>query len=413
MDMGVIERQFARWVQKLPSVRPFYAVKCNPDNAIIQQLASLDAGFDCASRAEIEAVLAHGVAPRDIIFANPIKTTTDLAFARSVGVTKMTFDNADELRKVKAHFPEAEMVLRLLPDDSGSLMRFGAKFGAPEDHVVDLLQLAKELDVKIIGTSFHIGSGCFDPAKYDSAVKLARSVFDRAESLGMPRLSLLDVGGGFPGNPEPYARGDDGTPPFEDFAEVISSAIAKYFPADEFPELETISEPGRYFATGCGTLFTRIQGKRENNANSDNNTILYYINDGVYGSFNNIMYDHAKPIPVPFEEFFLAKMDNRAVAPLVLGTQSLMAPAQSLMASSGGQLMMASNFSTASIRQTPSTIFGPTCDSMDMIIKDHPMRDLHVGEWLIFSNMGAYTTAAGTTFNGCPRPHIKYVRSVE
>lgn len=71
----------------MPRVTPFYAVKCNPDGAIMRCLAALGCGFDCASAKEMADVLAMGVPPRRIIFAAPCKRPTDLGYAVAAGVT--------------------------------------------------------------------------------------------------------------------------------------------------------------------------------------------------------------------------------------------------------------------------------------------------------------------------------------
>lgn len=422
-DLGVVERQYYRWVDNLPEVKPFYAVKCNPDPMILQELTALGAGFDCASKTEIESVLKLGVEPEDIIFANPIKTVHDLQYAKEKGIAKMTADNAAELQKIKENFPEAEVVLRLLPDDSGSVMRFGAKFGADIAVVPDLLSRARELNLKVIGTSFHIGSGCFDPSKYDSAIKLSRQVFDMADSMGMPRMTFLDVGGGFPGNPKPHEPGRDGVPSFETFANVIAKSKEVHFPSSEYPELEVIGEPGRYFATGAATLFTCIQGKRESyDAKRNVKHNLYYINDGVYSSFNCIMFDHAKPTPLPYEEFLQRSQRETERSHQRYSSHSGLPISNGVLSGpfdySGHQVWAeaSAGFSTLSAAKETephlATMFGPTCDSMDKIIESYPIRELEVGEWLVFDDMGAYTSAAASTFNGIRPPVHRYVRSI-
>ena len=266
----------------------------------------------------------------------------------------MTF----EMEKVQTLFPGAELILRLAVDDSGSLMRFSSKFGASMVQVGAILTRALELQLTIVGLSFHIGSGCFEPEQYHKAIYLARCVSDLAMQKGLPRFTCLDIGGGFPGN----STGSS----FETFAVVIAESVAKYFPS---ADLQVIAEPGRYFTTDASTLFTLVQGKRQEDAR-----FLYYVNDGVYGSFNNVMFDHSQPVPSPVDEFL------------------------------GGQ-------ESGRVRSL-STIFGPTCDSIDTITTDCLVRELSIGEWLAFPSMGAYTTAAASTFNGIPRPRTQYVLSL-
>lgn len=383
-DLGIAERQFNRWTTQLPQVQPFYAVKCNPDPIFLSALAGWGSNFDCASRAEIQRVLDNGVDPSRIIFANPIKSPADLKFAHSVGVTRMTFDNLDEVIKVKQYCPRAQLVLRLLPDDSGSVMRFGSKFGAPSETIETLLRTCQQHKIAVIGVSFHIGSGCFDPSKYDDAIGLCRKAFNIAERIGMPQMHLVDIGGGFPGDigetaVESIAPAGQTAPPFEDIALVIRSAFCRHFPEDMYPNLVRIGEPGRYFGTAFSTLFLRVHGKRETYSlgnDEKHKRFLYYVNDGVYGSFNCKMYDYYHPVPISTRCFFGTMDGNENQRPTTLGT-----------------------------------FFGPTCDSLDRIIDDHPIPELNVGDSIVFTNMGAYTTAAASEFNGFPLPQQTYMYS--
>ena len=92
---------------------PFYAVKCNPDPEIIKSLALLGAGFDCASKPEIETVLQvgndlkaelgcsyMGIGTERIGFFHPCKMRSHLIYSREMGVRKMTFDSINELEKI-------------------------------------------------------------------------------------------------------------------------------------------------------------------------------------------------------------------------------------------------------------------------------------------------------------------------
>jgi len=232
----------------------------------------------------------------------------------------------------------------------------------------------------VIGISFHIGSGCQNTKAFELAVALARKCFDIAASLGT-KMSLLDIGGGFSGDPR-IGFAPVGYPSFEQMAEVLQSSFAKCFPKSEFGDLKIIAEPGRYMATAFSTLFTTIVGKRIVPALAEDGSAqhLYYINDGVYGSFNCIMFDHATPLPLSLSSMLIpkdTKETSTATHPLVLGT-----------------------------------FFGPTCDSMDVVAKAIPIAELKVGEWLVFEHMGAYTSAAGSTFNGIEPPLKSYVNSV-
>ena len=132
------------------------------------------------------------------------------------------------------------------------LIQLGKKFGVPYDEAHELLTGAKALDMNVIGVSFHVGSGCFDPIAFDEAVQKARGVFDDAARVGY-KLSLLDVGGGFPGD-------EVGPVSFKDICNVLNASLEKYFPAAD--GVHVIAEPGRYFVGSCGTLVVSVISKR-------------------------------------------------------------------------------------------------------------------------------------------------------
>jgi len=375
IDLGEPIRRIRRWRRLLPNVEPFYAIKCNSDIAILKTLVEQGIGFDCASKEEISTMLKLGVEPEKIIFANPCKPAAHIQYAARNGVDMMTFDNMDELYKVKENHPGAKLVLRVLTDDSKSVCRFGLKFGAPGYMTKRLLQTAKELDIDVIGVSFHVGSGCFDPTSYHDAIAVARKVFDEAAEVGY-KLHFLDLGGGYPG-----LDGVDGAP-FEQSAAVIRQSLA-----DMFPEgVRFIAEPGRYVVAASNTLAVSITSRRAilphyKNPNGSNTeekpSFMYYVNDGVYGSFNCILFDHAK------------------VQPKVLQKE--------------GECLLGEepNFP----EQFDASIWGPTCDSMDCITRTAVLPELNVGDWLYFENMGAYTVAASSTFNGFPKPILYYTNT--
>jgi ornithine decarboxylase len=364
-DVGEVIRQHDRWKTNLPNVEPFYAIKCNPDPIIIRTLARLGAGFDCASKAEIDAVLAQGVSPARIIYANPCKAVSHIKHAYSKGVNVMTFDNADELYKIKKHHPAAKMVLRILTDDSKSLCKFGVKFGAHPHVTGQLLQVAKDIGLDVVGVSFHVGSGCMDATSFADAIAAARRVFDEAHCLGF-KLTLLDIGGGFPG-----ADAGMGIT-FSEIVSELAPAIAHHF--GEFSNLRIIAEPGRYFVNSAYTLAVNVHARRvvdgkkstQHQEDEEEAQYMYYINEGLYSSLNCIYFDH------------------KEIQPRVL--------------MKAGAWMHGQD--TSQLPVYSCSIWGPTCDSMDVITRSSRLPVLEIGDWLYFDAMGAYTVAAASTFNG-------------
>ncbi|CRK49137.1 hypothetical protein BN1723_017006, partial [Verticillium longisporum] len=216
-DLGEVYRQHMRWKLNLPRVKPFYAVKCNPDPRVIELLAALGTGFDCASKWEIDQILNMGLTPERIIYAQPCKTNSYLRYVKTQGVKQMTFDNADELYKIAKLYPGAELFLRIMTDDESSLCRFSMKFGASKEIAGELLALAKDLGLNVVGVSFHVGSGASDPMAFYKAVHDSYLVFEQGRAFGF-NMKTLDIGGGFC---------DDS---FEDMAAVLRGALDEYFP---------------------------------------------------------------------------------------------------------------------------------------------------------------------------------------
>lgn len=375
-DLGEVYRQHVRWQKRLPRVTPHYAVKCNPDNSVLRLLAKMGAGFDCASKAEIEQVLAIGVAPSRIIYAQPCKTKSYLKYTVKTGVKQMTFDNTDELYKIKQISPAAELFLRISTDDSASLCRLSQKFGAAMDVVPELLSLARQLELNVVGVAFHVGSGASDPLAFRQAVSDARSVFDQGAALGF-KMHTLDCGGGFV--PET----------FDEMAPVLATAVDELFP----PHIRIIAEPGRYYTSTAFTLACNVIARRtvEDKALGGDTSYMLYMNDGVYGNFSSIIFDHQHPVPQVLRNSTRADGYNYSFA------------GESLVDSG-----YASGEDDTTVYRKPITysVWGPTCDGIDCIAAKWSSKHLvDTGDWLYFEDMGAYTKCSATRFNGFTDKH--------
>ena len=139
IDLGEITTSYATWTRLLPDVKPYYAVKCNPNPVLLDVLASLGANFDCASENEMKTIIEITKDPSRIIFANPCKMSSQIRYARANDVDLMTFDCEEELYKIKLYHPYANLILRLAVDDSKSKCQFNKKFGCKLEQVDELL----------------------------------------------------------------------------------------------------------------------------------------------------------------------------------------------------------------------------------------------------------------------------------
>ena len=383
VDLQAALDKLALWKAHLPMVQAHYAIKCNPDPAILLALAKDGACFDCASAGEIDMVLALGCDPSRIVYAHPIKQPSHLAHARDTGVSLTVFDSESELHKIAAVYPSCKLLLRIAPDDSSSEHPLSVKYGAQPTEAASLLQAAANLGLDVVGVSFHVGSGNKDGSAFYAAVASAADVFDLAAARGRP-MRLLDIGGGF--------MGEYTTDEFARVAGAIKSSLSEFFPREPTSKrggVHVIAEPGRYFACTTHHLAVNIIGKKtrqgatkshlktteamteaHQNPKTTEAHQMYYINDGTYGSFNCVMFDYANCSP---------KCDVIFKSGEAQATGSETSPLE------------------------PSSLWGPTCDSIDCVLPDVELPELNLGDWLAFRNMGAYTSCAASNFNGAPQ----------
>jgi ornithine decarboxylase len=350
VNLSEVIDAFKRWKEHLPLVKPYYAMKCNPDPVIIELLVSLGCKFDCASKLEIEQILNLTNDPSSIIFAHPCKYISHLNYAKEKGVNLMTFDCEEELYKIKKYYPNAKLLLRLAVDDSQSLCKFNIKFGCKQDNVLSVLQLAKDLNMNLVGFSFHVGSGCKSAYTYFDALRICKEATVTAINLGFA-IDMIDLGGGFMAHTDGVC--------FEEIAKTINNGIDTFF--SEYDNIQFIAEPGRFFVQKSYTLIICVVGKKK-----IEDKFIYYINDGVYGSFNCIIFDHQTPKIIP-----VAKHDNVLYE---------------------------------------SQIFGNTCDSLDEVANSILLPELDIGDYLYVPYFGAYTSSARSDgFNGYKVNHLNYI----
>ncbi|KAE8160228.1 pyridoxal-dependent decarboxylase [Aspergillus tamarii] len=357
-DTRRIYQQHERWLRYLPNIAPFYAVKCNSDVQLLRYLARLGVGFDCASWGEMKLVLDLGIDPSRIIFAHPCKAVSALQMASRRGVPRTTFDNLDELEKIKDNAPHLHLLLRIYADDDTALVTLGNKFGAPLDTTKLLLLKAKDLGLIVEGVSFHVGSGASNADTFVTAVQNAKRVFQQGKQLGF-NMHVLDVGGGF----------QDSN--FEEMALTLQRAIEKEFP----PSTQVIAEPGRFYARSFYTAACKVIARRKQIGQDrlSKNDMLY-LNDGIYGCFMNALAENEIYRPVLVRKETVSKIEREA-------------------------------------GEHRYSVWGPTCDGLDCIAKEAIMGcEVKVGDWVKFENMGAYTVATSTQFNGFPnRYNIIYI----
>jgi ornithine decarboxylase len=325
----------------LPRVKPYYAAKANSDPRILKVLAQAGTGFDVASANEIDAALSAGGKPDDMVFANTTKREEMIAFARRKGVNLMTFDAEFELLKIARHAPGARVVVRIKVPNVGSMIELSVKFGAEPSDAVPLLLKAKRLGLKPVGVSFHVGSQCTHGDNYLDAFELCAIIIRDARLKQLP-MEIVDIGGGFPIR---YFDTDEDW--FTSMAPALNLEMNRLFDSN----LKIIAEPGRALVGPACILVTSVIGK-----SIRDNKHWYFMDDGVYGALSGMIFDHGK---YQFEVF-------------KKGPTQL------------------------------TTLAGPTCDSLDVISGSEELPELEAGDLIYARNIGAYSLASATSFNGIP-----------
>jgi ornithine decarboxylase len=360
-NLSAVAKQYCLWKKELPHVQPYYAVKCNPDTHILSLLATMGCKFDCATMGEIDLVLNKistdecVIEPTDIIYANPAHMQYMLEYARDMNVSMTTIDSEDELYKIaETRDANFKILIRIATIDTASVCQFSKKFGCSVSDAIRFLEISRELKLNIIGVAFHVGSNCGDVSAYTNAINDAKTIFDGANALGIPPLSIVDIGGGFPG--EVYSNG---FPTFQEIASVVRNCMTEFHKSHP---AEFIAEPGRFMVASSTAIATKIYSRKGGNGNTQS----LYVDNGIYGSFNNVVYDHIVLQPIRLSD------DESDII--------------------------------------PTSVFGNTCDGLDHLChKENTMMPrCNVGEWLLWENMGAYTHTASFVFNGYTNIPIQY-----
>ncbi|NLF72749.1 MAG: type III PLP-dependent enzyme [Candidatus Anammoximicrobium sp.] len=345
ISRSVLRDQLQRFRDALPRVEPFFAIKANAHPEIIKAMVAGRASFDVASVAEMNLVLAAGAKPAQVIFANTVKPEASIALAAKKGVTLMTFDSEYELAKIAEHAPGARVLVRIKVPNVGSIVELSLKFGVDPADATSLMIKAYKLGLQPAGVSFHVGSQCLRVENYIEALEMAAIIARDARLKQLP-FEIVDIGGGFP-----IRHFDHEEDPFGRLASVLKSELDRLFD----PAIRIIAEPGRFIVGPAATLLMRVIGKaiRENK-------LWYYLDDGLYGSLSGQVFDHCK-----YEFKYLR----------------------------GGHTQL-------------STLAGPTCDSFDIIARGEDAPELQLGDVVYVENIGAYSLASATTFNGMPTAKV-------
>lgn len=323
----------------------YFAVKANDHPDVLAHLAALGSSFDVASFGELELLLAIGVGGDRVVFSNPVKVPADIGRAHAAGVRMYVVDTVDEVRKVAAHAPGSSVLVRIAVDNTGSGWPLHRKFGVDEPgESAALFVAARDEGLIPAGVTFHVGSQCAHIANWEAAIDRCAEAWKAADAQGIT-LGVIDIGGGIPA---PYAGR---VPSVPDIAHAVQRRIAALFP----PGVRTMVEPGRFLVAEAGTIVASVIGRAER---KDETRVFLDI-----GVFSGLM--------EAYEAFWY--------------------PVEVL--DGGGR------------PREKVTLFGPSCDSVDVIVKDIELPRLTLGDRIIFRFAGAYTNSY-ERYNGFRFPEV-------
>jgi ornithine decarboxylase len=357
IDHEIIRQNYTEFKERLPDIQVYFAVKANSNPEIVKTLYDMGCSFDVASMPEFMIVHENIKDLPDkerqdwiwdkIIYANTIKPIETLKALDQYNPL-VTFDNSEELKKIRQHAPHAGLVLRIRVPNTGSVVELSSKFGADPGEAVDLIAQAFDMDLVVEGLSFHVGSQCTNFDNYVQALHLAENIISETETRTGQKIRILDIGGGFPVKYHPEVKS------FKILAKQLNTEIKRLFP----PDMQILAEPGRFLVANACTLVAKVIGKAFRDGKPS-----YYINDGVYHTYSGQVFDHTTYPVLAFNE---------------------------------GETQI-------------SAVFGPTCDAFDTITLSAELPELDIGDLVYSENIGAYSHASSTYFNGFPPAKVVHI----
>jgi len=338
----VLRQTTQRFLELFPG-RVLYAVKCNPHPSVLRALyAAGIRHFDTASLPEI-ALIRESFPDAGAYFMHPVKSRAVIRAAQRIyNIDTYVVDHEKEIVKIIDETGGGEgicIVVRVeTPQVEGTFFHLSAKFGAKPQDAAQLLRQASSYGCQV-GLAFHVGSQCLFPSAYRTALHIIGETMEAAKT----PLQILDVGGGFPAR---YVGVN--MPPLEDFMTAIEAGVREL---NLRRDCILMCEPGRALVADSVSIIVQVQLRKGNQL---------YINDGIYGSFDEMMVAKTK---VPAR---MVRLRGESVAPLA-----------------------------------SFVLNGPTCDSLDVLPGTFELpADIEDGDWIEIDRMGAYSNATATHFNG-------------
>ena len=338
---------FREGLADLPSVHLAFAVKSNPNVAVLKVLKEQGFGADVVSEGEMRRALAAGIPAADIVFSGVGKTRRELAAALEAGIGQFNLESEEEGEELAALAAErgvtAPCALRVNPDvEAGTHAKISTgkaenKFGVPYDRAAEMFdRLARLSGMNLRGLAVHIGSQLQSLAPLEAAFSRMGALMEAIRAEGH-HVTHMDLGGGVG---VPYREGEQFPSP-ADYGAMVARVCKGW-------DVTLMFEPGRVITGNSGVLVTEV----------------IRVKQGVTAPFvvvDAAMNDLARPA------MYDAWHDFAAVKP------------------TGDRL-------TASV-------VGPICESSDVFAKEREIDSVQTGDLAVFRTAGAYGATMANTYN--------------
>jgi diaminopimelate decarboxylase len=234
-----------------------FAVKANPNLAILNIFAKLGAGFDIVSGGELARVLAAGGDPQKIVFSGVGKTADEMRAALNAGIFCFNVESSSELKRLndvaKSMGKIAPVSLRVNPNVDAKTHPYistglkNNKFGVAFEDAISVYEAATTMpNIAVHGVDCHIGSQITELAPFIEALDLILGLVDKLAAKNI-HISHIDVGGGIG-----ITYSDETPPEFATYAKAILAKLANR-------NVKLLFEPGRALVGNAGVLLTKVE----------------------------------------------------------------------------------------------------------------------------------------------------------
>ena len=328
-----------------------YAVKANPNPAVLSVLAREGLGADIVSIGEYRAARAAGISPETILFSGVGKTAEEMGEALAGGIRQFNLESVEEAHTLSIVATAMEVIapvaLRINPDvEAGTHAKITTgtvdnKFGIPAVQAVDAFRQLRDLpSLKVTGITVHIGSQLTSLAPLQAAFERLGSVIRELRAEGF-QLEMADLGGGLG---VPYGPGQPQPPTPQAYGDMVRQVTKDW-------NIRLAFEPGRLISGNAGVLLTRVVRVKPGE------THPWLIVDAA---MNDLMR------PALYDAYHHVE----AVRP--------------------------------SGKRSTAHVVGPVCESGDTFAMAREMDAVREGDLIIFRTAGAYGAAMSSGYNSRP-----------